>query len=71
MKGADPTDTVALQVAVVTYLQTYISRIKDARNYGGSFTPEEKKLMGEYALAGYQLSQDVSKTHNPGELKAF
>src|SRR5690242_4642869 len=58
LKGADPTDTLARQVAVFTYLQTYISRIKDARNYGGPFTPGEQKLMRDYSLAAYQLSQD-------------
>ena len=71
LKGTDETDTVARQVAVFTYLQTYISRIKDARNYGGPFTPGEQKLMGDYALAAYQLSQDFSKTHSPEEVKAF
>jgi hypothetical protein len=71
LKGADPTDTVARQVAVFTYLQTYISRIKDNRKYGGPFTPGEQKLMGDYSLAAYQLSQDFSKTHSPAEVKAF
>jgi len=71
LKGTDATDTVARQVAVFTYLQTYISRIKDARKYGGPFTPGEEKLMGEYARAAYQLSQDFSKTHSPEEVKAF
>ena len=27
--------------------------------------------MSDYALAGYQLSQDFSKTHSPEEVKAF
>ncbi len=64
LKGTDATDTVARQVAVFTYLQTYISRIRDARKYDGPFTPGEKKLMGDYARAAYQLSQDSQKpTH--------
>src|SRR5437764_77051 len=71
LKGTDATDTVARQVAVFTYLQTYISRIKDARNYGGPFTPGEQNLMRDYALAAYQLSQDFSKSHSPAEVKAF
>lgn len=71
LKGTDATDTVARQVAVFTYLQTYISRIKDARKYGGPFTPGEQKLMGDYSLAAYQLSQEFSKTHSPEEVKAF
>src|SRR5438105_5328057 len=69
LKGTDATDTVARQVAVFTYLQTYISRIKDARNYGGPFTPGEQNLMRDYALAAYQLSQDFSKSHSPAEVK--
>ncbi len=71
LKGADPTDTVARQVAVFTYLQTYVSRIKDARNYGGPFTPAEQKLMGDYSLAAYQLSQNFTKTHTPAEVNTF
>ena len=71
LKGTDPTDTIARQVAVFTYLQTYITRIRDARKYNGPFTPGEEKLMRDYALAGYQLSQDFTKTHSPEEVKAF
>jgi hypothetical protein len=71
LKGTDATDTVARQVAVFTYLQTYITRIRDARKYNGPFTPGETKLMGDYARAAYQLSQDFSKTHSPEEVKAF
>ena len=71
LKGTDATDTIARQVAVFTYLQTYITRIRDARKYGGPFTPGEEKLMRDYALAAYQLSQDFSKTHSPEEVKAF
>jgi hypothetical protein len=71
LKGTDATDTIARQVAVFTYLQTYITRIRDARKYNGPFTPGEEKLMRDYALAGYQLSQDFSKAHSPQEVKAF
>jgi hypothetical protein len=71
LKGSDPTDTVARQVAVFTYLQTYIQRIKDTRQYGGPYTPGEKKLLGDYSLAAYQLSQDFTKTHTAAEVSAF
>src|SRR4030081_687536 len=71
LKSTDATDTVARQVSVFTYLQTYITRIRDARKYGGPFTPSEEKLMRDYALAGYQLSQDFTKTHSPEEVTAF
>jgi hypothetical protein len=71
LKGTDPTDTVARQVAVFTYLQTYIQRIRDAREYNGPYTPGEQKLLGDYSVAAYQLSQDFAKTHSPAEMKAF
>ena len=71
LKGSDPTDTVARQVAVFTYLQTYIQRIKDTRDYGGPYTPEEQKLVRDYSLASYQLSQDFTKTHTAAEVSAF
>jgi hypothetical protein len=71
IKGSDPTDTLARQVAVFTYLQTYLARIRDARNYGGPFTPAEKKLFDDYYYAGYGLSQSFSKTHTPAEVKSF
>ncbi|MGO4211699.1 hypothetical protein AB4043_12845 [Terriglobus sp. YAF25] len=71
LRVADPTDTVARQVAVFTYLQTYITRIVYARHYGGPFTAGEQKLMGDYAQAAYQLSQDFTKSHTPAEVKTF
>ncbi|MBW8746637.1 MAG: hypothetical protein JF584_03630 [Acidobacteria bacterium] len=71
LKGADPIDTVARQAAVFTYLQTYITRIVYARHYGGPFTAGEQKLMGDYAQAAYQLSEDFTKTHTPDEVKTF
>ncbi len=71
IKGADPTDTTARQVAVFTYLQSYIQRIKLARDYRGAYSPGEQKLMGDYSLAAYQLTQDFTKSHSPAEVKAF
>src|SRR5215210_190052 len=41
IKGSDPTDTLARQVAVFTYLQAYIDRIKSNRTQRGTFTPGE------------------------------
>jgi hypothetical protein len=71
LKGTDPIDTVARQVAVFTYLQTYITRIVYARHYGGPFTPNEEKLIRDYYQAANQLSQDFTKTHTPAEVKTF
>jgi hypothetical protein len=71
IKGSDPVDTVARHVAIFTYLQTYIQRIRDAREYNGPYTPGEQKLRGDYSLAAYQLSQDFTKTHSPAEVTAF
>ena len=71
LKGNDPIDTVARQVAVFTYLQTYMSRIVAARSYGSPFTPSEQKLYNDYSVAAYQLTQDFTKTHTPAEVKTF
>jgi hypothetical protein len=71
IKGSDPTDTLARQVAVFTYLSAYIQRIKYNRSYSGPFTPDEQRLMGAYDLAAYQISQDYAKSHTADEAKAF
>jgi len=71
IKGSDPTDTLARQVAVFTYLQTYLDRIKSNRSQRGSFTPGESKMWNAYRNAAYEISQEFAKTHTPAEAKAF
>ncbi|PYV72903.1 MAG: hypothetical protein DMG96_24755 [Acidobacteria bacterium] len=71
IKGSDPTDALARQVAVFTYLVSYIDRIKYNRTVDGPFSPGEQKMMGAYRLAAYQMSQDFAKTHAPAEAAAF
>jgi hypothetical protein len=71
IKGSDPTDTLARQVAVFTYLYTYVDRIKLNRDYRGPYTPGETRVMTAYRLAAYQISQDYAKTHTPVEAAAF
>jgi hypothetical protein len=71
IKGSDPTDTLARQVAVFTYLPAYIERIKYNRTVRGPYTPDEARLIGAYNLAAYQISQDYAKTHTAEEAKAF
>lgn len=71
IKGSDPTDSLARQVAVFTYLYTYVDRIKLNRDYRGPYTPGETRVMTAYRLAAYQMSQDYAKTHTPDEAKAF
>jgi hypothetical protein len=71
IKGSDPTDTLARQVAVFTYLQAYVQRIKYNRSYSGPFTPGEQRVIAAYSLAAYQMSQDYAKTHTPAEAAAF
>jgi hypothetical protein len=71
IKGSDPTDTLARQVAIFTYLYTEIDRIKLNRDYRGPYTPGEQSLMGAYRLAAYQMSQDYAKSHTPAEAQAF
>ena len=71
LKGDDPIDTIARQVAVLSYLPTYISRIVNARHYGGPYTPSEEKVYREYSLAAQQLTQDFTKSHASSEVKSF
>ena len=71
IKGSDPTDTLARQCAVFTYLYTYVDRIKLNRSYRGPYTPGETRVMTAYRLAAYQISQDYAKSHTPDEAKAF
>ena len=71
IKGSDPTDTLARQVAVFTYLFTYVDRIKLNRDYRGPYTPGETRVMTAYRTAAYQMSQDYAKTHTPAEAAAF
>jgi hypothetical protein len=71
IKGSDATDTLARQVAVFTYLQAYVERIKYNRTVRGPYTPGEQRVIAAYSLAAYQMSQDYAKTHTPDEAKAF
>src|SRR5258705_9730675 len=71
IKGTDPTDTLARQVAVFTYLQAYIDRIKSNRSVRGTFTPGEQKMWNAYRNAAYEISQEYAKTHTPAEAEAF
>jgi hypothetical protein len=49
IKGSDPTDTLARQVAVFTYLQSYIERIKYNRTVTGPYTPGEARARAAYS----------------------
>jgi hypothetical protein len=71
IKGSDPTDTLARQVAVFTYLSEYIKRIKYNRTVRGPYTPDEARVMGAYDLAAYQISQDYANSHTPAEATSF
>ena len=71
IKGSDPTDTLARQCAVFTYLVTYVDRIKYNRTVRGPYTPGETRVMTAYSQAAYQISQDYAKTHTPAEAAAF
>jgi len=71
IKGSDPTDTLARQVAVFTYLQAYIDRIKMNRSSRGGFTTGEQKMWNAYRNAAYEISQEYAKTHTPAAAEAF
>src|ERR1700716_386208 len=71
IKGSDATDTLARQVAVFTYLQAYVERIKYNRTVSGPYTPGEQRVIAAYSLAAYQMSQAYAKPHSPDQAKAF
>jgi hypothetical protein len=71
IKGTDPIDTAARQVAVFEYLQLYIRRIKEARDYRGPYSPGEQKSMTDYSKAQYDLTQSINKSHTPQEVAKF
>lgn len=71
IQGTDPTDTAARQVAVFEYLQVYIRRIKETRDYKGPYSPGEQKLMTDYAKAQYDLTQSFMKSHSQPEVAKF
>src|SRR5947208_8800349 len=71
IKGSDPTDTLARQVAVFTYLQAYIDRIKYNRTVRGPYTPGEVRAKTAYSLAAYEISQDYAKTHTAEQAAAL
>src|SRR5258708_18784892 len=48
IKGSDPTDTLAHQAPVFTYLHAYVQRIKDNRSYSGPFTPRQPRIIAAY-----------------------
>ncbi len=63
---ADPVQTVAHQIAILDFLQTYVRRMQMApeRPYG-SVTPDEQRLMATYAAAGEELKQAYVKSGGP------
>lgn len=71
IKGKDPTDTLARQVAVFTYLETYIDRTKYARTVRGPYTAGEVKMRAAYSGAAAQISQQYAKSHSASEAQAF
>lgn len=71
IKGTDPTDTLARQVAVFTSLNQYVNRIKSARSIRAPYTIDEQTVMQAYSLASYQITQDYEKSHTPEQAKAF
>ena len=71
IQGTDATDTAARQVAVFTYLQQYIQRMKNNRTVRGPYTPDEQRILTAYATAAYQIQQDYNKSHTPDEAKKF
>ena len=72
IQGSDPNDTVARQVAVFNLLPLLIQQMGLAPNrHFGDTTAQEHAYLNQWATAGYQLTQDFSKSHTPAGLTAF
>lgn len=71
MQGTDAADTAARQVAVFEYLQVYIRRIKDARDYRGQYSPGELQMTNGYSKAQYDVTQSFTNSHTPQEVAKF
>jgi len=71
IKGSDPADTLARQMAVLVYLQPYIDRIRVARDYRAEFTPSELQLIKDSYAAATQIQADFKKSHTPAEYDAW
>lgn len=72
IKGSDPTDSLARQVAIFHYLNSYMEQIKYNRvGPRGSYTPSEAKLFDDYRMAAYKITQDYTKSHTAAETAAF
>ena len=72
IQGSDPNDTVARQVAVFNLLPLLIQQmgLAPGRRFGDT-TPQEQAYLNQWATAGYQVTQDFSKSHTPAEVTAF
>jgi hypothetical protein len=72
IQGSDRVDTLARQVAVLSYLPHIIERMQmvPGRPYN-SATPDEARLTYAYNLASYELSQSYLKSASPENAKAF
>lgn len=72
IQGANPTDTLARQVAVFTYLPQIVERRRDPnRSVRQPMTPDEQRVVAAYNLAAYELEQAFVRSHSPEEAKAF
>jgi len=71
IKGTDPTDTLARQIAVFRRLQYDIRNIKTARTIRGDFTPGEQKTLQMYGMAEAQIVQEYTRSHTADEVAAF
>jgi len=72
IQGTNPDDTLARQVAVLTYLPQIVTRMQDPnRSVRSPLTPDEQRVIGAYNLAAYQISQAYAKSHTPEQANAF
>jgi hypothetical protein len=72
IQGSNPVDTLARQAAALSSLSRIVQRMQMAPGRGYlDYTPDEQRLMSEYSLGAYQLSQGYEKSVSPDAAKAF
>ncbi len=69
IQGANPTDTIARQIAVFGLLERSVERIMDPKRYRK--TPDEDQVRYTYSYAAWKLGQDFAKSHTPEEAAAM
>jgi len=72
IKGTSSDDTLARQLAILTYLPQVIEmRRVDTRGYNSPKTPDELRILQSYRVAAWRISQSFAKSHTSAATSQF